>query len=419
MTVERILAWYRVGSSVGAVAALIVANLVPLIGVLFFGWSVWNILIVYWLENGVVGAFNVLKMATAQGAGLPEGMTAHQPPGRRDQEDEAHPVLHRPLRPVLGRAWHLRADPAVPVHRGARSASGVDPATILFAAIVLGISHGVSYWWNYLHGGEYRRMSAAQLMFAPYGRLLVLHMTIILGAVAIGTTGASRRRWRFSSLIKIALDLGLHLAEHRRVAPTPEAMIALREPARRRAGGVHRGPRDVARVARGESRHVGRRVARHVANPAGSARLPYEEAVEEALCFGWVDGTAGTVDEERGKQYFAPRKPNSGWAATNKARVERLIAEGRMAPAGLAAIERAKANGSWELLDSVERLEVPADLAAALDAHPPAAANFAAFPPSVRKQLLASLVMARRPETRAERVRRIAEAAARNERTPA
>jgi uncharacterized protein YdeI (YjbR/CyaY-like superfamily) len=132
-----------------------------------------------------------------------------------------------------------------------------------------------------------------------------------------------------------------------------------------------------------------------------------------------VDGTAGTVDEDRGKLYFAPRKPNSGWAATNKARVERLIADGRMASAGLAAIERAKANGSWELLDSVERLEVPDDLAAALAAHPPAAANFAAFPPSVRKQALSSLVMARRPETRADRVRRIAELAARNERPSA
>lgn len=149
---------------------------------------------------------------------------------------------------------------------------------------------------------------------------------------------------------------------------------------------------------------------------SGKQGLPYEAAVEEALCFGWVDGTAGTVDEERGKLYFAPRKPTSGWAATNKARVERLVAEGRMAPAGLAAIERAKANGSWELLDSVERLEVPDDLATALAAHSSAAANFAAFPPSVRKQALASLVMAKRPETRADRVRRIADAAARNER---
>ena len=144
--------------------------------------------------------------------------------------------------------------------------------------------------------------------------------------------------------------------------------------------------------------------------------LPYEAAVEEALCFGWVDGTAGKVDEERGKQYFAPRKPRSGWAATNKARIERLIASGRMAPAGLAAIERAKANGSWEVLDSVERLEVPEELAAALAAHPPAAANFAAFPPSARKQQLAWIAFAMRPETRSARVNQVAEAAARNER---
>ena len=149
---------------------------------------------------------------------------------------------------------------------------------------------------------------------------------------------------------------------------------------------------------------------------SGHRGLDYESAVEEALCFGWIDGTAGRVDEERSRLYFAPRKPRSGWAATNKARVERLIREGRMAPAGLAAIEAAKANGAWELLDSVERLEVPPDLASALDDRPPAAANFAAFPPSVRKLALASLALARRPETRAERVRRIAESSARNER---
>ena len=149
---------------------------------------------------------------------------------------------------------------------------------------------------------------------------------------------------------------------------------------------------------------------------SGRAGLAYEAAVEEALCFGWVDGTAGKVDEDRGKQYFAPRKPRSGWAATNKARIERLIAAGQMAPAGLAAIERAKANGSWEVLDSVERLEVPDDLAAALAARPPAAANFAAFPPTARKQNLAWIAFAMRPETRATRVRQVAEAAARNER---
>lgn len=144
--------------------------------------------------------------------------------------------------------------------------------------------------------------------------------------------------------------------------------------------------------------------------------LDYEAAVLEALCFGWVDSTGGRFDDERGKLYFAPRKVRSAWAATNKARVEHLIADGLMAPAGLAAIERAKANGSWEILDSVERLEVPPDLATALDAHPPGAANFAAFPPSIRKQLLARVAYALRPETRSARVAQIAQAAARNER---
>jgi uncharacterized protein YdeI (YjbR/CyaY-like superfamily) len=149
---------------------------------------------------------------------------------------------------------------------------------------------------------------------------------------------------------------------------------------------------------------------------SGRVGLDYEAAVEEALCFGWVDSTGGRVDDERGKLYFAPRKARSAWAATNKARVERLIRDGRMAPAGLAAIERAKANGSWEILDSVERLEVPADLATALQARPPAAINFAAFPPSARKMMLGWVVTAQRPATRAGRIAQVADAAARNER---
>jgi uncharacterized protein YdeI (YjbR/CyaY-like superfamily) len=144
--------------------------------------------------------------------------------------------------------------------------------------------------------------------------------------------------------------------------------------------------------------------------------VPYVEAVEEALCFGWIDSSGGTIDERRSKQYFAPRKPRSGWAATNKARVERLIAQGLMRPAGLAAIARAKENGSWTLLDDVEQGIIPDDLAAALAAHPPAAANFEAFPKSVKRMHLERVAQARRPETRAERVLEIARRAARNER---
>lgn len=172
-----------------------------------------------------------------------------------------------------------------------------------------------------------------------------------------------------------------------------------------------------------EANHAGTRGAwlvlwrpRSARARSGPAVLDYEGAVEEALCFGWVDSTGGAIDDERTRLYFAPRKPRSGWAATNKARIERLIEEGRMAPAGSAAIERAKANGSWEILDSAERLEVPDDLAAALAALPTAALNFGAFPPSARKQLLTWVAFAVRPETRADRIRQVAEAAARNER---
>ncbi len=144
--------------------------------------------------------------------------------------------------------------------------------------------------------------------------------------------------------------------------------------------------------------------------------LEYEAAVEEALCFGWVDSTAGRVDERRAKLYFAPRKAGSGWAATNKARVERLLAAGLMAPAGIAAVERAKADGSWTALDAIEQGVVPDDLAAALAASPPAAANFDAFPKSVRRAILYWISQAKRPETRAARILETATLAARNER---
>ncbi len=148
----------------------------------------------------------------------------------------------------------------------------------------------------------------------------------------------------------------------------------------------------------------------------GRPRVSYEDAVVEALAYGWVDSKAGTLDDQRSTIWFSPRRPNSGWARTNKARVERLLAEGRMAPAGQAAIDRAKANGTWTLLDDVEDLVVPDDLAAALGQHPGAAARWEAFPPSARRSILAWIVQARRPETRARRVGETAQKAARGER---
>lgn len=151
---------------------------------------------------------------------------------------------------------------------------------------------------------------------------------------------------------------------------------------------------------------------------SGRPSLDYGAAVEEALCFGWIDSRGGAVDDQRSKLYFAPRNPRSAWARSNKERVERLIASGRMTPAGLAAIERARANGSWTVLDSVERLEVPDDLAAALAASPPAREHWESYPPSVRRMALTSLATARRPETRTRRLDEIVARARRGERPP-
>jgi uncharacterized protein YdeI (YjbR/CyaY-like superfamily) len=137
---------------------------------------------------------------------------------------------------------------------------------------------------------------------------------------------------------------------------------------------------------------------------SGLASVTQEEAVEEALCFGWIDAKANRLDDRRWKQWMGRRKPGSGWSALNKRRAARLIAEGRMAPAGLATIEAAKADGSWTKLDASHALTVPPDLARALRAHPNARERFDAFPPSSRRAILEWIDAAKRPETRARRI---------------
>lgn len=144
---------------------------------------------------------------------------------------------------------------------------------------------------------------------------------------------------------------------------------------------------------------------------SGRQVLSYEELVEELLCFGWVDATTRSLGDGRTAQYVAPRKPGSTWAATNKARVERLTAAGLMAPAGAAAVARAKADGSWTVLDAVEALEVPPDLEAAFAAHPMLRDSYDRLGPGGKKQVLWSLVSAKRQATRASRLTRLIERA--------
>jgi uncharacterized protein YdeI (YjbR/CyaY-like superfamily) len=148
----------------------------------------------------------------------------------------------------------------------------------------------------------------------------------------------------------------------------------------------------------------------------GRPRMSYEESVEEALAFGWVDSKANTLDAERSMLWFAPRRPGSGWSRPNKERVERLERDGRMTAAGRRVVERARADGSWTLLDDVENLVVPDDLSAAFDAHPGARAQWDAFPRSARRGILEWIVQAKTAPTRERRVKVTAEAAARGER---
>jgi uncharacterized protein YdeI (YjbR/CyaY-like superfamily) len=136
------------------------------------------------------------------------------------------------------------------------------------------------------------------------------------------------------------------------------------------------------------------------------------EAVAEALCFGWIDSRAATVDGSRWLLTFTSRKPGSVWSAPNKRRVEALAAAGLMTPAGAAAVERAKRDGSWSAREAPDALELPDALRRALDDDPATRAGWERFAPSTRKQLLAWVADAKREPTRADRIARVARGAA-------
>lgn len=147
---------------------------------------------------------------------------------------------------------------------------------------------------------------------------------------------------------------------------------------------------------------------------SGSIRISYEEAVEEALCFGWIDNKPNSLDEKRFLLHFAPRKPKSVWSQRNKQRVKKLIADGLMTDAGMKKIEAAKDDGSWNRLDAIDRLEVPADLMKALSANKKAGKNFGSFSNSSKKIILFWIDSAKRPETRSARIKETVSLVARN-----
>lgn len=142
--------------------------------------------------------------------------------------------------------------------------------------------------------------------------------------------------------------------------------------------------------------------------------LSWSESVEEALCFGWIDSTKKTVDEEKYIQYFSKRKANSNWSKVNKDKVQTLIDQGLMEEEGYKCIEIAKKNGSWTIMDGVEELIIPQDLKVGFANYTGSIEYFDSLSKSVKKGLLYWVVSAKRKETRQKRVSEIVENASRS-----
>ena len=241
---EQLLRMYRATSSPVAIALLVGVNLIPLAGALFWGWDVFTLLILYWLENGIVGVFNVLKMALAQGpldtrAGPQESVTTAS---RLTLIPffivhygifwVVHGVFVMSLPAIIG----LGMGPSQPVllPDGSFVDLGEDAAfaprfdLVTWGAIGLAISHGVSFLLNYMGRGEYRTARLGMLMFAPYARLVALHLTIIVGGMLSIRLGSPIGSMIVLVAIKTAIDLALHIREHRKAeagtaAPPPVA----------------------------------------------------------------------------------------------------------------------------------------------------------------------------------------------------
>jgi uncharacterized protein YdeI (YjbR/CyaY-like superfamily) len=143
--------------------------------------------------------------------------------------------------------------------------------------------------------------------------------------------------------------------------------------------------------------------------------VTYSEAVDEALCFGWIDSKAKPLDEEKFMQFFSRRKAKSVWSRINKEKIERLIHEGLMTTAGYHIIEIAKQNGSWTILDEAEALTIPGDLDEAFQNRPNAKNYFSSLSRSDKRNILQWLVLAKKQETRQKRISEIAELADQNQ----
>ena len=142
----------------------------------------------------------------------------------------------------------------------------------------------------------------------------------------------------------------------------------------------------------------------------GKPRIPYDDAVEEALCFGWIDSIVKRIDDEKYMQKFTPRNHKSLWSETNKKRVEKIIAEGKMTEAGLEKVNVAKANGKWdEVTDAEKHFILSASLTNILKENEKASKEFNKLPPSHKKNYTSWIMSAKKEETRLRRLRKMIE----------
>ncbi len=232
-----------------SIAVLIAFNLVPLVGVLVGRWTVATLLVLYWVENGIVGILNVPKILLADGP-VTAGTT--DPLGRSIGSTRISPAMRVPIagffvihygifwlvdgvfvwtlpaffaaRPELGAGALPGLDPNALPGLGATgfpalaSAASVDGSAVLWGSIGLAISHGLSFVVNYLGRGEYRKVSATQQMGRPYGRLVILHLAILFGAFISLTIGSPIGALLVLVVLKTAIDVALHRREHASLA---------------------------------------------------------------------------------------------------------------------------------------------------------------------------------------------------------
>jgi hypothetical protein len=294
MTVDglgRALGLYRRTAASRSAIALLIANAIPIVGVLFFGWSLLTILVLYWVENGIVGFWNVPKLALARGSAIPretierrlaamDELAADSSPERRIARDRLAAMvrLGRSSVPGLGRVglaiffsvhygifWLVHGifvfslpefgggfgggtapcfDAVLPpgTELPPGILPGLEPCTrspfgevlwgsVAPAAVALFVSHGASFLFNYLGRGEYLTTSPMRQMGAPYGRVVVLHLTIIFGAFVVAFLGSPHGALLVLVVLKTAFDLGLHLREHG--APGPPMPTTVSTPGTR------------------------------------------------------------------------------------------------------------------------------------------------------------------------------------------